>query len=577
RGRVVRVEGAFHDLTELLARSRRLAESEATLNAVFSQSYMYQGVLDAEGRLAMANDMAFDACGYRAEEEVGRLFWECGWWNADPALMEQVRGIVERAFAGETVSIELDYFVASGERRRTQFAAVPIRVNGDHERRVLVSGMDVTGIRRNEAFHIRLRQVLEQIAARRPLADSLLSILILIETLFPRKRASINLLSADGLRLAHGYSPHLPPDYMRLLEGLAIGPRAGSCGTAAYERRTIIVEDIASDPLWEDYRELAAGHGLRSCWSLPIFNVQGRVLGTFAIYDTEPAAPQPGELELVADCAHIAGIAIERAQAEAQLHLLDSCIARLNDVLMITEAEPLAEPGPRMLFVNEAFTRLTGYTAAEVLGKTPRILQGPNTQRAELERIRTALKERQPVRAELLNYRKNGEEYWVEVEIVPIPDADGTVRHLAAIERDISERKQAELQLQRSEQRFQYIARATSDTIWDWDLQSNTIWWSEGLVRLFGYVSEKADPSADAWIERIHPDDRARIEAGIHNFIAHGSEDDTWSEEYRFRRADGSYAIVCDRGFVIRAADGSGLRMVGGMLDMSAQRAAEPE
>lgn len=227
-GRVVRVEGAFHDLTELLARNRRLAESEATLSAVFRQSHMYQGVLDAEGRLAMANDMVFDACGYRREDEVGRYFWECGWWNADSAVMEQVRATVERAFAGETVSVELDYFVASGERRCTQFTAVPIRVNGDHERRVLVSGMDVTALKRNEAFHIRLRQVLEQIAARRPLADSLLGILVLIETLFPKKRASINLISADGLRLAHGYSPHLPPDYMRLLEGLPIGPRAGS-------------------------------------------------------------------------------------------------------------------------------------------------------------------------------------------------------------------------------------------------------------------------------------------------------------------------------------------------------------
>jgi diguanylate cyclase (GGDEF)-like protein/PAS domain S-box-containing protein len=136
-------------------------------------------------------------------------------------------------------------------------------------------------------------------------------------------------------------------------------------------------------------------------------------------------------------------ISIQRA-AEDQLKLLETCVARLNDIVLITETEPFDEPGPRIVFVNDAFERRTGYSREEVIGKTPRILQGPKTQRAELDRIRTALQKWEPVRAELINYKKNGEEFWLELEIVPVADSTGWFTHWVAIERDITQRKVAE-------------------------------------------------------------------------------------------------------------------------------------
>ena len=131
----------------------------------------------------------------------------------------------------------------------------------------------------------------------------------------------------------------------------------------------------------------------------------------------------------------------------AQLRLLETAVSRLNDVVLITEAEPFDEPGPRILFVNEAFEKRTGYTQAEVIGKTPRILQGPKTQKAELERIRMAMNAWQPVRSELINYTKSGEEFWLELEIVPIADSKGWFTHWVAIERDITERKLAQQEI----------------------------------------------------------------------------------------------------------------------------------
>lgn len=136
-----------------------------------------------------------------------------------------------------------------------------------------------------------------------------------------------------------------------------------------------------------------------------------------------------------------------RRREQEQMRLLQTCIDHMNDVVLITEAEPQDEPGPRILYANPAFERITGYTLAEVLGKTPRLLQGPRTQRRELDRVRAAMRQWQPVRAELINYTKSGEEFWLEMELVPLADDQGWYTHWVAVERDITERKRiAELE-----------------------------------------------------------------------------------------------------------------------------------
>jgi diguanylate cyclase (GGDEF)-like protein/PAS domain S-box-containing protein len=137
----------------------------------------------------------------------------------------------------------------------------------------------------------------------------------------------------------------------------------------------------------------------------------------------------------------------EWRKSDSQLKLLETCVARLNDIVLITEAEPVTAPGPRIVFVNDAFERRTGYRREEVLGKTPRLLQGQHTQRVELDRIGAALRKGEPVRAELINYTKSGTEFWVELDIVPVADASGRCTHWVAVERDITARKAAEQEI----------------------------------------------------------------------------------------------------------------------------------
>ncbi len=138
----------------------------------------------------------------------------------------------------------------------------------------------------------------------------------------------------------------------------------------------------------------------------------------------------------------------ERHKAQEHLRLLESSIARLNDIVIITEAGPFNEPGPRIVFVNEAFERRTGWRREEVLGRTPRLLQGPGTQRRELDRIRGAMEQWQPARVDLVNYKKNGEPFWVDLEVSPVWDEARRLTHWVAVGRDITERKTAEEKIQ---------------------------------------------------------------------------------------------------------------------------------
>ena len=138
----------------------------------------------------------------------------------------------------------------------------------------------------------------------------------------------------------------------------------------------------------------------------------------------------------------------ERRQSQEQLLLLQTSISRLNDLVLITEAGPIDAPGPRIVFVNDAFERHTGYSRNEVMGQSPRLLQGERTQRAELDRIRKALQQAQPVRAELINYKKNGEQFWLELDIVPVDYFSRGLTHWVAVARDITTRKAAEEEIE---------------------------------------------------------------------------------------------------------------------------------
>lgn len=174
------------------------------------------------------------------------------------------------------------------------------------------------------------REILTRIAAGGSLREVMRDIILMVEKPSDGEMlASILVVSEDGQRLFEGAAPSLPPQYNAAIDGISIGYGVGSCGTAAATGNPVIVSDIATDPLWAEFRELALGHQLRACWSMPIHAADGRLLGTFANYYREPKEPTERDLETIAMVTRTTAIAIERSineqareRAEAQRNLL---------------------------------------------------------------------------------------------------------------------------------------------------------------------------------------------------------------------------------------------------------------
>ena len=173
--------------------------------------------------------------------------------------------------------------------------------------------------KKEEDFRFGQSQILRMIAANAPLSQILDRLVKLIEAQAPDMLCSVLLLSDDGDHVRHGAAPSLPEDYVNAVDGSAIGPKHGSCGTAMYRGEPVVVTDIFSDPLWEDYREIAAATGLRACWSTPILSGRGKVLGSFAMYYREPRTPTGDEAGLTDVATRIAGLAIEHNAARESL------------------------------------------------------------------------------------------------------------------------------------------------------------------------------------------------------------------------------------------------------------------
>jgi PAS domain S-box-containing protein len=215
-----------------------------------------------------------------------------------------------------------------------------------------------------------------------------------------------------------------------------------------------------------------------------------------------------------------------------------------------------------------------GWSADEIRGRSVDILYTPQDRAAGVptQELRTA-REEGCANDERWHVRRDGSRFFANGSVRPLHDAQGTITGFIKIARDETNRRTAETALRETEQRYRLAAKATNDAIWDWDLASNSVEWNEAVRVLFGYAENEIEPTGDWWIGNIHPDDRERVDKDIHAIIDGAGEH--WASEYRFRRGDGSFADVFDRGHVFRGEDGSAVRMIGAMLDLTERKRAE--
>lgn len=405
-------------------------------------------LLDAQGNYVYISPAVQRFLGYSSEELVGRKGLDLVPPNQRAFLVETFAKVI--GSPGVAVTVEHQLRHKNGSLRWIESTTT----NWLHDTSIkaLVSNFrDITARKQAEGLLVGEKEILERMIQGEPLPNTLEMLTGLIEEQATEEVLTSILLLEDGVHLRHGAARRLPASYMEAIDGIAIGPAVGSCGTAAYRNEAVYVSDIAVDPLWSDYRALALSHGLRACWSTPIRSSRGKVLGTFAMYYREPHFPDPLDQQLIDLVIHTAALAIERKWEEEERSRLGAVVASSDDAIVSKTLDGIITSW------NAAAERMFGYKAEEAIGKPITLIIPPELHHTEKEIIQKLRQGTYIHHYETTRLRKDGRLVAVSVSISPVKDSSGKIIGASKIARDVTERKELE------ERKDEFISMASHE------------------------------------------------------------------------------------------------------------------
>jgi len=477
-----------------------------------------------DGAIDFVNERWLEFTGLSPQDALG---WN---WEAVVHPDDRSRAVAEwRAVLknGRSTEGELRVRRADGEFRWWFFRNVPLHDETGNIAKWYGTGIDIDDRKRAESLVAGEKRILEMVAKGDSLTEILDRLCRLVEEQANGVLASILLL--DGDRLRHGGAPSLPKAYTDALNGAVIGPSAGSCGTAAYRGEPVIVEDIATDPLWAEYRDLALPHSLRACWSTPVFSSQGKVIATFAMYYREPRRPTRRHQEIIGQITDLAGVSIQQKLAQEKLQRSEAYLA---------EAEKLTHTGS---WVWDARTKKVLYCSEEmfrIFGLDPReSLPTRNSFRKRIhpeDRDRVAksfeklLRERVDSFDEYRVLMPDGTVRHINSSGHPVLDEDGKLIEFVGTAVDVTERKRAELE----RRHLASLVEQAADLMAIADLSGGTpIYLNKAGLKMVGFDSWE-EARARRGIHYIFPADRQFVNEVLWPTVL---EKGSWSGEMRFR------------------------------------------
>ena len=448
-GEVLKWNGIATDIEDRKRAEEALRKSEERWRSVFENSAIGVALTDLNGRFLATNHVFQTMVGYTEAElralnflDVTHEYHREANWALITELLEGKRRQfqIEKKYRrkdGSLIWVSNNVSLVPGTERVPRF--------------LMALSEDITERKRAEALLTGEKRILEMVAKGDSLRQMLDSVCRFVEEQASGFLASI--LLVDGNRLRHGGAPSLPKAYTNAIDGVVIGPSVGSCGTAAYRGEQVIVEDIATDPLWADYREAALPHSLRACWSTPVFSSQGKVIATFAMYYREPRSPSLRDQETIEQITYLAGVAIERKLTQEVLRRSEAYLA---------EAQRMTHTGSwawnvrtDALFWSEELLRIYDYDPEKMTASWDFFERVHPEDRPEIER-----------RKKMESTQKEWAVSEIDFRIV-LPD--GTIKHLHSIAHpvmnesreitevvgtvmDVTERKRAEEERERLRQ-----------------------------------------------------------------------------------------------------------------------------
>ena len=609
------IAGNVGQFVERRSAEDHVRQSEAELVDFFENATVGLHWVGPDGIILRANQAELDMLGYSREEYIGRPVSD---FHADEDV---ICDILQRLQAGE----QLHEYPArlrckDGSIRDVLIdSSVMFRNGGFVHTRCFTR--DVTERRKGEAVLTSQKRVLELLVLGAPLPDVLDALCEVIEGQAQDKLiATVLLADDDGKRLRSVAGRRAPPEYARAVDCVAIGPCVGSCGTAAFRGEPVVVTDIATDPLWADFRDLALGHGLRACWSTPILSSQGKVLGTFAVYYPSPRPPSPDEQRLVEILTRTAGVAIERRRDEASLreqtatsealYRIGRKVAEELDLHKLVQV--VTDEGTRLcgaqfgaFFYKVVGERGEAYTLYTVSGEPleafsrfpmprPTELFGPTFRGEGVVRLDDVMLD--PRYGKSAPYHGMPEGHLPVRSYLAVPVISRTGEVLGGLffghpEAGVFTRWHEQLlvgvaaqaavaidnarlykQTQDSEERFRQLAEHVQDVFWMADPHKpQMLYVSPAYERVWGRSRQSLYDEPRSFLEAVHPQDRERVVASLQRQVA----GEPTSEEYRVVAPDGSVRWVWDRAFPIRDAEGRVYRVAGIAEDVDERKHAE--
>jgi diguanylate cyclase (GGDEF)-like protein/PAS domain S-box-containing protein len=393
---------------------------------------------DPDGRIFHVGPGWADLIDMPYEELLGSGWMRLVHPEDAPRVLETRRATLA---TGEPYQCEYRIRVAAGGYRWFRVRAGAQRDETGAIRRWYGTLEDVQDGKQTELTHQRHARALEMIAAGRSLPEILEALCRLAEEQIPGARCSILLLDRERQVLRCGAAPSLPAAYNAAIDGLPIGPGVGSCGTAAHERRDVIVTDIVSDSLWTNWRDLALSHGLRACWSKPVRARSGAVLGTFAFYHDEPCVPNESEMTRIDAVLHLSALAIERQQNDAALR--ESEDHYRHSVELNPQIPWTADPQGNIIDASSRWREHTGMAVEQALGSGWVQVLHPDDRAPTQQRWLASVTSGEPFDTEYRMRLTDGSYRWCRARAAPRRDEDGTIIRWYGTLEDIHERKLA--------------------------------------------------------------------------------------------------------------------------------------
>jgi PAS domain S-box-containing protein len=355
---------------------------------------------------------------------------------------------------------------------------------------------------------------------------------------------------------------------------------ASFCQDVVGTRNPIVIADAWNEPAYAE-----RGTEARAYAGVPLITEDGHVLGALCALDEHPRDWSRRAVDVLTALAaavmsEIQRRIAERAAHDTQLRLVaERTLAHAVQQQMPVGVVVAEVPSGRLVSVNVQMTEIfrTAFKpAADLNGYTEWMgfhEDGRPYSALEWPLARTVIT-RETVRGEEIRIRRgDGTDGFVRMSSAPVFDEQRNVVAAVAIVVDLSDQREAERAMHSTDERFRFVARATNDVIWDWDLQTKSLVWNDAVETVFGHKQTKIYPEIEWRYDHIHPEDRDRVVAGIHGVLDHGGT--SWSDQYRYRRADGTYANVMDRGYIARDSNGAPVRMIGAMTDVTERSRSE--